>query len=171
MNYFELFELPVQYQLDGHALSSVFRNLQRQYHPDNFVSASEQQQHQAVQKAAQINDAYRILKSPLLRAEYILTLVGFDTAGERTMQDTSFLIEQMTLREELETICDNNEPEQLPQFEAKVNNLYKEQTLQVQQLIEEKQWSKAFDSVQKLKFIDKLIYEIDQATQRSFDDF
>ena len=41
MNHFELFGLPLQFQLDGSLLSSQFRDLQRQFHPDKFATASE----------------------------------------------------------------------------------------------------------------------------------
>ena len=55
MNHFELFGLPLQFQLDGSLLSSQFRDLQRQFHPDKFATASERDRLLAVQKAAQIN--------------------------------------------------------------------------------------------------------------------
>ena len=57
MNYFELFGLPSQFQLDGSLLSSQFRELQKRFHPDNFASASERDRLMAVQKASEINDA------------------------------------------------------------------------------------------------------------------
>ena len=64
MNYFELFGLPSQFALDGSLLSSQFRELQKRFHPDNFATASERDRLMAVQKAAQINDAYQVLKNP-----------------------------------------------------------------------------------------------------------
>ena len=69
MNHFELFGLPTQFQLDGGLLSSQFRELQKRFHPDNFATASERDRLMAVQKAAQINDAYQVLKHPISRAE------------------------------------------------------------------------------------------------------
>ena len=100
MNYFELFGLPSQFQLDGSLLSSQFRELQKRFHPDNFASASERDRLMAVQKASEINDAYQVLKSPLSRAEYLLAENGVDIRGEQqTMSDPMFLMEQMELRE------------------------------------------------------------------------
>ncbi len=91
MTHFELFGLPIQYELDGSLLSSKFRDLQRQFHPDNFAMASERDRLLSVQKAAQINDAYQALKQPITRAEYILMLNGFDIKGEqKTLQDPGF---------------------------------------------------------------------------------
>ncbi len=109
MNHFELLGLPVQYQLDSAHLSSQFRELQRQYHPDKFSTSSERDQLMAVQKAAQINDAYQILKNPVSRLEYLLFLNGIDMRSEQTtMQDPVFLMEQMELRETLEEIDDED---------------------------------------------------------------
>lgn len=83
MNHFELFGLPLQFQLDGSLLSSQFRDLQRQFHPDKFATASERDRLLAVQKAAQINDAYQVLKNPISRAEYLLIQHGEDIRGEQ----------------------------------------------------------------------------------------
>ena len=128
MNHFELFGLPSQFKLDGGLLSSQFRELQKRFHPDNFATASERDRLMAVQQAAQINDAYQVLKQPISRAEYLLAENGVEIRGEQqTMQDPMFLMEQMELREELEDIADSSDPESaLFDFDAKVSKMYKQ---------------------------------------------
>ena len=164
MNYFELFGLPTQFQLDGSLLSTRFRELQRRFHPDNYATASERDRLMAVQKAAQINDAYQLLKTPISRAEYILSLNGIEMHGEKkTLQDPMFLMEQMELREELEEIQDE---EALFDFEDKVSKMYKQQLTCVEQELDQAQWEPAADRVRKLKFIEKLKSEIEQAEER-----
>ena len=142
MNHFELFGLPLQFQLDGSLLSSQFRDLQRQFHPDKFAIASERDRLLAVQKAAQINDAYQVLKNPISRAEYLLVQHGEDIRGEQqTMQDPMFLMEQMELREELEEIADSSDPEDaLFAFEGKVSKMYKQQLSAIQQELDSEAW-------------------------------
>ncbi|MDH5905862.1 co-chaperone HscB [Vibrio splendidus] len=168
MNHFELFGLPLQFQLDGSLLSSQFRDLQRQFHPDKFAIASERDRLLAVQKAAQINDAYQVLKNPISRAEYLLVQHGEDIRGEQqTMQDPMFLMEQMELREELEDIADSSDPEDaLFAFEGKVSKMYKEQLSAIQQELESEAWLEAADRVRKLKFIAKLKNEIELVEDR-----
>ena len=78
MDYFTLFGLPARYQLDTQALSLRFQDLQRQYHPDKFASGSQAEQLAAVQQSATINQAWQTLRHPLMRAEYLLSLHGFD---------------------------------------------------------------------------------------------
>ncbi|MCY9863280.1 co-chaperone HscB [Vibrio coralliirubri] len=168
MNHFELFGLPLQFQLDGSLLSSQFRDLQRQFHPDKFATASERDRLLAVQKAAQINDAYQVLKNPISRAEYLLMQHGEDIRGEQqTLQDPMFLMEQMELREELEDIADRSDPEDaLFAFEGKVSKMYKQQLSAIQQELDSEAWLEATDRVRKLKFIAKLKNEIELVEDR-----
>ena len=163
MNHFELFGLPSQFQLDGSLLSSQFRELQKRFHPDNFATASERDRLMDVQKAAQINDAYQVLKHPISRAEYILAENGTEIRGEQqTMQDPMFLMEQMELREELEDIADSSDPESaLFDFDSKVSKMYKQHLASVEQELDQGLWAEAADRVRKLKFIAKLKNEIE----------
>lgn len=162
MNYFELFGLPTQFELDGSLLSSQFRELQKRFHPDNFAAAAERDRLLAVQKAAQINDAYQVLKSPISRAEYLLTLHDIHIRDEQqTMQDPVFLMEQMELREELEEIEYGQDPESaLFDFDSKVSKLFKQQLANVEQELAQALWAQAANTVRKLKFIAKLKNEI-----------
>ncbi|HHF0502742.1 MULTISPECIES: co-chaperone HscB [Vibrio diabolicus subgroup] len=163
MNHFELFGLPSQFKLDGSLLSSQFRELQKRFHPDNFATGSERDRLMAVQKAAQINDAYQVLKNPISRAEYILAEQGVEIRGEQqTMQDPMFLMEQMELREELEEIADSPDPESaLFDFDSKVSKMYKQHLANVEQELDDGLWAEAADRVRKLKFIAKLKNEIE----------
>ncbi|ELE6590947.1 co-chaperone HscB [Vibrio alginolyticus] len=163
MNHFELFGLPSQFKLDGSLLSSQFRELQKRFHPDNFATGSERDRLMAVQKAAQINDAYQVLKNPISRAEYILAEQGVEIRDEQqTMQDPMFLMEQMELREELEEIADKSDPESaLFDFDSKVSKMYKQHLASVEQELDDGLWTEAADRVRKLKFIAKLKNEIE----------
>lgn len=149
MNHFELFGLPTQFELDGSLLSSQFRELQRRFHPDNFATASERDRLMSVQKAANINDAYQILKNPIQRAEYLLLQNGVDIRAEQqTLQDPMFLMQQMELREELEEIETAHDAESLLfDFSDKVSTMHKQQLQQVQQQLQQSDWEQAADSV------------------------
>ncbi len=171
MNHFELFGLPFQFELDGGLLSTQFRELQRRFHPDNFATASERDRLMSVQKAAQINDAFQTLKNPISRAEYMLSEQDMDIRGEqKTLQDPEFLMQQMELREELEEISDASDPESaLFDFEQQTTALYKSQLTALEQLLNQEDWEEAADAVRKLKFIDKLRYEIERLEETFFD--
>ncbi|MEK6748047.1 MAG: Fe-S protein assembly co-chaperone HscB [Pseudomonadota bacterium] len=101
-NDFALFGLPVAFALDTAVLTARYRDLQRAVHPDKFIQASEAERVLAVRQAARINDAYQHLKTPLARAQYLLTLHGHGLVAEHaTLKDPEFLLEQMELREAL----------------------------------------------------------------------
>jgi molecular chaperone HscB len=168
MNHFEIFKLPAQFEIDGSFLSSQFRELQKQFHPDNFSTASERDKLLAVQKASQINDAYQVLKKPISRAEYLLSIHGVDIRSEtQTMQDPMFLMEQMELREALEEIPSSGDPDAaLMDFDSKVSKMMKSQLSELKALLDGESWLCAADAVRKLKFIAKLQHEIEQLEER-----
>ena len=104
-NYFQLFDLPVQFALDQAHLGARYRHLQGELHPDRYARASDHEQRVAVQYSALVNEAYATLRKPLSRALYLLALAGMsqeDISGQQI--DGGFLIEQMDLREKLEAM-------------------------------------------------------------------
>jgi len=104
-DYFELFDIPRGFEIDLEKLADQYRILQRQLHPDRYVNASDQDRRLSVQKTAFVNEAFQTLKSPLLRARYLLTLKGIEFDDEKeTHFDPTFLMEQMELRESLSEI-------------------------------------------------------------------
>ena len=103
--HFELFGLPQSFEVDMEQLDSRYRELQRAVHPDRFANASDQERRISMQQATQINEAYQLLKDPLLRGRYLLELDGYQLDDEHnTTSDIEFLMEQMELRESLGTV-------------------------------------------------------------------
>lgn len=69
-SYFDLFQVPVA--VDEAMLTRRFREMSRQYHPDRFANADAETQTTALDATALLNDAYRTLRDPFSRAEYLL---------------------------------------------------------------------------------------------------
>ena len=109
--HFELFELPVSFEIDLKDLSQRYRELQRIVHPDKFVNASDRERLLSVEKAAVINEAFQVLKSPQRRARYMLELqsVSFDDEKDMAL-DPAFLMEQIELREALSELSQSSNP-------------------------------------------------------------
>lgn len=78
MTYFELFNLPPKLALDTAALEKTFYKLSREYHPDRFASRPAEEQAEATERSSQLNDAYRALRDPIRRTEYLLELEGVE---------------------------------------------------------------------------------------------
>ena len=158
MNHFELFGLPVNFELDSAGLATTYRDLQRTLHPDNFANSSERERLLAVQKSSQVNDAYSILKSPIQRAEYILAVCHEDIRGEQqTLQDPMFLMQQMELHERLEDIPHSSDPEQeIADFDDELSTSIKQYLQEFNELVTSEHYSDAANVVRKLKFVYKL---------------
>jgi molecular chaperone HscB len=76
VDYFAFFGLPYKLSLDTGKLEREFYSLSRHLHPDvNAISTSREQQW-SLEQSSQLNDAYRTLKDPILRTEYLLRLQG-----------------------------------------------------------------------------------------------
>jgi molecular chaperone HscB len=75
-DYFNLFTLPRHMHLDLAALEKAFYAQSRKLHPDRFASKSESEQDAALAASSALNDAYRTLRDPILRTEYLLSLEG-----------------------------------------------------------------------------------------------
>ncbi|TKI06751.1 co-chaperone HscB [Martelella alba] len=164
MDFFTLFGLPVRYALDGATLTERFQTLQRQWHPDRFAAGAEQERLQASRQAAMINEAYQILRQPLRRAEYLLSLHGIDVASEQyTLRDTDFLMEQWALREELEALAAGPGAEAaLEAFGERLAGLFAAREREAAAQLAQGDWQTAADSVRKLRFLDKARQQMEQ---------
>jgi len=161
-NYFELFQLPVQYPLDTAQLSERYRELQRIVHPDRFVGASAQESRLAQQKSTLINDAYHVLRDDLRRAQHLLQLKGVDYQQHK-LSDSMFLMEQMELREELELISASKDLDRLSSLFARAQGLQRQcKTQLAAHLLEFSNMQAASDEVIKLQFLNKLCEEAEQ---------
>jgi molecular chaperone HscB len=78
MDYFEIFSLPPHLTLSTAALEKSFYALSRRLHPDRFASRPAPEQEAALAESSRLNDAYRTLKDPIARTEYLLKLEGIE---------------------------------------------------------------------------------------------
>ncbi len=83
-DYFAVFGLPRKLALDVKALERSFYRLSRDLHPDRFAQASAEKQQWSLTQSSLLNDAYRTLKQPIARTEYLLRLEGVTLADEKS---------------------------------------------------------------------------------------
>ena len=77
-DFFSFFSLPRKLVIDTIALEKQFYVLSRKLHPDRFASKPVAEQEAALAQSSLLNDAYRTLKDPILRTQYLLTLEGVE---------------------------------------------------------------------------------------------
>jgi molecular chaperone HscB len=86
-DFFHVFNLERGFQIDLPALETEFHRLSRKLHPDRFARASAQEREWSLADTALLNDAYRTLKDPLSRTEYLLKLEGAELGEEFSGKD------------------------------------------------------------------------------------
>lgn len=111
-DHFKIFGLPRKYDLDLVELERRYKEMTKILHPDRFAKADPRARRASLERSVQLNQAWRVLSSPVNRAEYLLALAGIDvgestgirdgeSSSNRATQpmDTSLLVEVMELRE------------------------------------------------------------------------
>jgi len=78
VNYFAFFGFPRRLNLDTSALEKEFYALSRRLHPDVFSQAQSEERAWSLEQSSMLNDAYRTLKDPIKRTEYLLRLEGIE---------------------------------------------------------------------------------------------
>ena len=111
-DYFAFLGLPRRLKVDMSLLEQRFRELSRQYHPDYFYNASQKERLESLERSSFLNDAYRTLRHPVSRVEYLLKLEGLPVSrpGEGSPKvPASLLQEVFSLNEELDEIREARE--------------------------------------------------------------
>ena len=170
-NPFALFDLPVAFQVDSALLNERYLTLQKSLHPDNFSAASAQEQRLAIQKSAEINDALRILKDPITRADSIIAINTGETENpeEKSNNDIDFLMQQMEWRETLENIENRKDTDELTAFTQEINQIRHAILSELSTALDAQQWDIARAITDKLRFIKKLQAEIERVEETLLD--
>ncbi len=77
-DYFAIFNLPHHLHIDLSQLEKSFYAQSRKLHPDRFAARPQSEQDEALAASSTLNDAYRTLKDPILRTQYLLSLEGVE---------------------------------------------------------------------------------------------
>lgn len=165
-NHFELFGLPVAFDIDANELTSRYRELQRRVHPDKFANASDQERRLSLQMTALVNEAFQTLKDPVRRGHYLLSLRGIDVGEETdTAMDPAFLMEQMEWREHLEEIRRADNPhKQLVELAGRIGQRMQDKIGHFRNALEKdspEELGKARNIVREMQFLEKMQTEID----------
>lgn len=162
-NHFELFGLPARYRVDQGALDAAYRKLQTQVHPDRFAGASDADKRLALQASARVNEAYRALKDPVQRAQYLLSLKGVDAIGETdTALPFDFLERQLERREEASEALANEDERTLSSLrQAVLGDAREIEDRLALELDADGDFASARPRVRELTFLSKLADDID----------
>src|SRR5271169_5195851 len=94
-DYFAFFGLPQKLTIEPASLEGQFHKLSWKLHPDNFVRASEFERNLSLERSSELNDAYRTLRDPIARVEYLLLHLGLRKEGTTKQQAPPELLEEV----------------------------------------------------------------------------
>ena len=152
-NYFQLFEIEKSVLIDLNVLEDKYLELQKEFHPDKYVNASDQEKRISLQITSYINEAYKTLKNDYLKSIYLLKIEGYELEDQNnTISDSKFLIHQMELREESEKLIINKNSKEHEDFCIKISELKNKCLEKFRINYEKKFYEDASEQIKKMKF-------------------
>src|SRR5579885_1509475 len=103
-SHFEVLGLPRRFHVTAQALEERYHAAAREHHPDRHTRAADARRVSSALRTAQLTEAYRTLRDPVKRAEYLVGLEGIAISDEKSGHKVApaFLMEILELREQLE---------------------------------------------------------------------
>ncbi len=163
MNYFELFEIPVQLKVDTASLSKKFFELSRKYHPDYFVNKGSASQAEALERSAMLNKAFKTFQKTDETIKYVLQLKGLLEEEEKYELPPGFLMEVLEINEQLMDAGDQSPGERL-NLQLTIDNLQSQIYAPVKEIVEyynegtisEKELLQVKEYYYKKKYLDRI---------------
>ena len=160
-NYFALFNLPEQFDLDKQMLDTTWHAIQNQVHPDRFIHAPESDKRAAMQWASLTNDAYQTLRNPVKRAAHLCHLRGFSLDGESgPTMPSDFIFEQIEWRGHLDNARIDRDIQALETMDVHLRERIKEQMTQIEKELNSNHFDVAVQEIKKMMFLQKFGEEI-----------
>ena len=171
-DYYALIGVPRGLNLSLDALQQRYYELSRKLHPDRFMQKPEAERQRALDMSSALNDAYRTLKDPIKRAQYLLALEGFDIGEQRSKDVPPELLEEVfelnMALEEMRSGDDSARP-QLEQAEKNFTNMLGESDRQLVVLSQQYDVSQSRDVLGEIrnllnrrKYIQNLVSEVER---------
>jgi molecular chaperone HscB len=163
-DYFTLFGLPPRYRFDPDRLDLAYHALQREIHPDRYAAAGETERRLALQSSARVNEAYRALKDPVGRAQYLLSMRGIDALAEKdTELPGQFLESELERRE---AVADAHAGRDVARLGALLEQVRSDAAALEGSLADQldaEAWEDARGAVRELRFLSKVAGDIEAA--------
>ena len=156
-NFFELFNIDIAIDINKSELDEKVKALQIKFHPDKFASGSDVEKRLALQLSSHINDGYKILSDIVLRIEYILKINNFVKDESKTINDTSFLQEQIEYNELVESLKEHYDDDLAGNHLNKVKLLLKNSIEDIKLSFKSKDYETMWKNLSKLRFYIKNI--------------
>ncbi len=126
MNYFELFDIPVQFRPAVSSLKARFFSLSRQFHPDFHSRADDAAKMEMLEKSSRLNKAWKTFQDPDETLKYVLQLKGLLEEEEKYTLPPAFLMEMLEINEQLAEAKMEGDETAIAKGKAAINDLEKD---------------------------------------------
>ena len=169
LNAFSLFGLAPSYEIDQNFLQVQFLDLQKQFHPDNFVLSDTEQKELIAQLSTNINQGYTSLKNPFLRGILLLSLnnISFDLAKD-TLLPQQFLLEQMDFHESIDEASESFNLAKLENLETQLSALESRTIDSIRFAFDKYDFKTASELLKQLAFYTRLENTLHNAIEHIF---
>jgi molecular chaperone HscB len=139
MNYFELYDIPVNLKVDAPLLKKKFYELSRKYHPDFNIDANEAEQEEALEKSSMNNKAFKTFSNADETIKYALQLKGLLEEEEKYQLPPDFLMDMMEINEQLMDAKLEDDQVAITNLKLQMSNLQSEIYEPVKEIVEDYQ--------------------------------
>lgn len=165
MTHFELYEIPVSFHPDTAVVKKRFYELSRKYHPDFHGQSSEEEQVSILEKAAQVNRAFKIFSNEEETLKYVLQIKGLLEEEEKYQLSPDFLMEVLELNEALMELEDEAGKETLRKKIAELKTeiyepVEKSMATYQEDITAEKELLQVKEYYYRKKYLDRLAAEL-----------
>lgn len=174
--YYTLLGLERRLKISNDELQQRFYDLSRQLHPDRFMRQPERERQYSLDASSLLNDAYRTLKDPVTRAQYVLSQEGFEVEQRSKDVPPELLEEVFDLNMSLEEMRggDDSARPQLEKAEYNFTNMLGEVDQQLEKLFEKYDQAQSHDALGEIrgalnrrKYILNLVNEVHKTLSAS----
>jgi len=150
-NYFEFFEMPIQFKLDEKVLKRRYLLNSKKYHPDHYTLESEEKQAEVLELSAFNNEGYKILRDFDKRMAYILSLKGVLSDETKSELPQSFLMEMMDINEAMMELEFDPDKEEVERIRKEVSGIESEFNAEISGIIEKEGTNYNIEELEKVK--------------------
>lgn len=162
-NFFALFEVAEQLDLDAKLIEQRFRALTFACHPDRLRNSSPKERIEAASRAAKLNEGFAVLKDPERRAMHLLALRGIELDAETNAAvaaDPNYLAQVLEQREELEAAQQRQDTAKVEELRLRVKREHDESFAKLLQLTKHGDWRAAAQALIQMRYASKFLADL-----------